>query len=131
VLPEHIQHPEEAVFWILNWIDALGAERVDPEVSVQILREASGTAVGIDIGEAVAYFFDGRRLVFDLELDRHLAVRDYTFDLIGPEGRRLWGWHGHPEPVGFHHRHDLPDFIARSAAPATFLRVAELVTRSS
>jgi len=82
----------------------------------------------LNVEEVCAYFSRGRRLLVTAELTDRLEARRYTFDLLGPRGR-LWGWHGHREPAGFHHRYDPQTFRAVASQPATFEAVAELVHR--
>ena len=127
MLPAHVRSPDEAVYWLLSWFDELGAERLDPQNPVVIRRERSGSAAEVLAPGVVVHFSAGSRLVVKVFLDARLTPRRYVFDLFGADGRRQWGWHGHREPVGFHHRHDPPDFVARPAEPATFESVAALL----
>jgi hypothetical protein len=66
---------------------------------------------------------DGRRLSVVVELDRGLTPRRYTFDLLTRQ-QRLWGWHGHQEPVGSHHEHWPPHYLATPREAATFEAIA-------
>jgi hypothetical protein len=128
VFPGYVRSPEDAIFWLTAWFEHLGADRLEPSELVLARREPSGLLAELKVQGASAHFRQGNRLVVSADLTGHLEARRYTFDLIGPEGR-LWGWHGHTEPAGFHHRHDPPGFLAVASEPATFEAVAELVHR--
>lgn len=127
--PGYVRTPEDAIFWLTAWFEHLGAHRLEPSELVLVRREPSGVLAEVKVGGVSAYFPGDKRLVVTADPTGRLEARRYTFDLIGPGGR-LWGWHGHREPAGFHHRHDPPTFVATASQPATFEAVAELVHRS-
>ncbi|MHB1911746.1 MAG: hypothetical protein ACYCTI_06780 [Acidimicrobiales bacterium] len=127
MLPDHVRSLDDAVYWILRWLDRVGAEAVQPEDWVLIELERSGVPVGLAIPEAAAQLHGGGQLTMRVYLGPRLLPSRYAFNFFNSDGVRQWGWHGHPEPTGFHHRHDPPDYIARPADPANFEAVAELV----
>lgn len=120
---------EDAAYRISGWFDGLGAMAVEPAVPVELKLTMAGSVIEIVVGRAVARFADGQSLAVRVRLDQALVVRKYIFDFFDIGNRRLWGWHGHSEPAGFHHRHDPPDFRARPAKSATFETVAALARR--
>lgn len=129
MLPAYVRDPERAAIWITSWLDRLGATAVAPESPVTVQAEVSGNVAGIWVSADVG-FADGRSLHIAVLLDAWLQTRRYTFDLV-LNGEREWGWHGHQERAGFHHRHMPPNFEALSAEPATFEKVEELLHRKS
>jgi hypothetical protein len=124
MLPAHVRDPAMAVIWITGWLDRLGAVTMT-DVPITVFSEPSGLVARVRV-DAKATFSDGRVLHVRVELDGHLEARAYRFDLVSGSERR-WGWHGHPEPVGFHHRHLPPDFTASPSPAATFEEIEELV----
>jgi len=125
MLPAHVRDLERAAIWITSWLDRLGATAVTPDSPVVAQVETSGKVVGIWVNTTVR-LADGRSLHIVVQLDAWLQARRYTFDLVA-SGQRLWGWHGHQEPAGFHHRHLPPALTASLAEPATFEKIEELL----
>ena len=125
MLPAHVRDLERAAIWVTSWLDRLGATAVTPDSPVVAQVETSGKVVGIWVNTTVR-LAGGRSLHIAVQLDAWLQARRYTFDLVA-NGQRLWGWHGHQEPVGFHHRHLPPTFTASLAEPATFEEIEELL----
>ena len=125
MLPAHVRDPGIAVIWVAGWLDRLGAATITPETPITAFSEPSRIVARIRV-DAIARFADGRVLHARVELDGGLVARAYRFDLVSG-GERQWGWHGHPEPVGFHHRHLPPDFAAFPSDPATFEQIEALL----
>jgi hypothetical protein len=113
--------------WIVSWLDRLGTVTVIPDTPVTAVTEPSGTVARIRVDASVRLVED-RVLHVRVELDGSLRTRAYRFDLV-VAGERRWGWHGHPEPVGFHHRHLPSGFTASPSGPATFEEIEELLHR--
>jgi hypothetical protein len=116
---------EAAAFRIEAWLSRQGAASIVPEAAVSVLLDSTGRVRALLVS-ATLWFDNGNRLELDVRLDDRLNAQRYTFDLI-KSGTWLWGYHGHPEPHGFHHKHLPSGFSAEPDGETTFETIERLL----
>lgn len=95
MLPAHVGGLDDALFYLREWVDRLGAitRTVEEPVTGALYR---GRLVAVELRPVELRFADGRRLNCRARLGASLEPVFYTFNCMESSGHHLWAYHFHP-----------------------------------
>jgi hypothetical protein len=95
MLPAHVGGLDDALFYLREWVEWLGAIHRSVEQPVTGIRHRDRLA-RVMLLPTEFRFADGRRLAARATIDARLRPVRYAFNSLEYDGAHLWAFHYHP-----------------------------------
>lgn len=130
MLPAHVGGLDDALFYLREWVESLGAldRSVEQPVTGILYR---GRLARVLLLQTEFRFAGGRRLAARATIDARLRPVRYAFNYLEADGTHLWAFHYHPGHEGlggWAHAH-LTESDPSQVHPASVVTFEEVLER--